>query len=73
MKSPRRVQRPRRCHPEPSMFTETITPVDKESAHLREQLAQKYADIVCNGQWFHPRCVGELWTFVTACSRDRDR
>ena len=32
---------------------ETIT-LDKESAHLKEQLAQKYADIVYNGQWFTP-------------------
>ena len=32
---------------------ETIT-LDKESAHLKEQLAQKYADIVYNGRWFTP-------------------
>ncbi len=32
---------------------ETIT-LDKESAHFKEQLAQKYADIVYNGQWFTP-------------------
>ncbi len=32
---------------------ETIT-LDKESAHLKEQLAQKYADIVYNGQWYTP-------------------
>ena len=32
---------------------ETIT-LDKESAHFKAQLAQKYADIVYNGQWFTP-------------------
>ena len=30
---------------------ETIT-LDKESSHFKAQLAQKYADIVYNGQWF---------------------
>ena len=32
---------------------ETIT-LDKESAHFKAQMAQKYADIVYNGQWFTP-------------------
>ena len=32
---------------------ETIT-LDKESSHFKAQLAQKYADIVYNGQWFTP-------------------
>ena len=32
---------------------ETIT-LDKESAHFKAQLAQKYADLVYNGQWFTP-------------------
>jgi argininosuccinate synthase len=32
---------------------ETVT-LDKESAHLKAQLAQKYADLVYNGQWFTP-------------------
>ena len=32
---------------------ETIT-LDKESSHFKAQLAQKYADIVYNGQWFSP-------------------
>ena len=32
---------------------EMIT-LDKESAHFKAQLAQKYADIVYNGQWFTP-------------------
>ena len=32
---------------------ETITR-DKESSHFKAQLAQKYADIVYNGQWFTP-------------------
>ena len=32
---------------------ETIT-LDKESSHFKVQLAQKYADIVYNGQWFTP-------------------
>ena len=32
---------------------ETIT-LDKESAHFKAQLAQKYAEIVYNGQWFTP-------------------
>ena len=37
---------------------ETIT-LDKESSHFKAQLAQKYADIVYNGQWF-TRCA-RLW------------
>ena len=32
---------------------ETIT-LDKESAHFKAQLSQKYADLVYNGQWFTP-------------------
>ncbi len=32
---------------------ESIT-LDKESAHYKAQLSQKYADIVYNGQWFTP-------------------
>ena len=32
---------------------ETIT-LDKESSHFKAQMAQKYADIVYNGQWFTP-------------------
>ena len=32
---------------------ETLT-LDKESAHYKAQMAQKYADIVYNGQWFTP-------------------
>ncbi len=32
---------------------ETIT-LDKESSHFKAQLAQKYADLVYNGQWFTP-------------------
>ena len=27
---------------------------DKESSHFKAQLAQKYANIVYNGQWFTP-------------------
>ncbi len=36
---------------------ETIT-LDKESSHFKAQLAQKYADIVYNGQWFTPAARG---------------
>ncbi len=32
---------------------ESIT-LDKESSHFKTQLAQKYADLVYNGQWFTP-------------------
>ena len=32
---------------------EPIT-LDKESSHFKAQLAQKYADLVYNGQWFTP-------------------
>ena len=50
---------------------ETIT-LDKESSHFKAQLAQKYADIVYNGQWFTPlREV--LWPLSPPPGKDRDR
>ncbi len=45
---------------------ETIT-LDKESAHFKAQMAQKYADIVYNGQWF-TRCA-RLWMPLLTASR----
>lgn len=32
---------------------ETIT-LDKETAHFKQQVAQRYADLVYNGQWYSP-------------------
>ena len=46
---------------------ETIT-LDKESAHFKAQMAQKYADIVYNGQWF-TRCVRRWMPSPTASRR----